>query len=100
MSIVNGNLDELDEIGEVDEIDEIDELDEFEEEERDSKLQPANSNVGEISVEINVEDLIAEIEADSPPRPKCEDKPARTRLEELLEEKRAAREFGEEDEFD
>ena len=92
-----GEIDEFDEIGEIGEVDEVDEVDEVE---HDSKDLPENSNVGEISVEINVEDLIAEIEANSPPRPKSEDKPARKRLEELLEERRATREFGEDDGFD
>jgi hypothetical protein len=103
MSAVNSYLDEIGEIDEVDELDELDELDkgnEPDENEQDSKDQLATSNVGETSVEINVEDLIAEIEAASPPRPKCADKPARQRLEELLEERRAARELSENDEFD
>ena len=97
MSVVNNYLDE---IGEIDEVGQVGEVDELDEDEQDGKDHLATSNVGETSVEINVEDLIAEIEADCPPRPKRTDIPARKRLEELLEERRAARELGEDDGFD
>ncbi|MDH3510209.1 MAG: hypothetical protein OER85_05055 [Gammaproteobacteria bacterium] len=103
MSTVNSYLHEIDEMGrsgEVDEVDATDELDEYEEDEPEDRDFLETANVGETSVEINVEDLIAEIEAASPPRPRCADKPARKRLEELLEERRAARELGEDDQFD
>lgn len=100
---VNSYLHEIDEmgrIGEVDEVAEIDDDDEHEQDEPEDKDFLETANVGETSVEINVEDLIAEIEADSSPRPRRADKPARKRLEELLEERRTARELGEDDEFD
>lgn len=103
MSAMNGYLDEIgeiDEVGQAGVADEIDEIDEFDDDELDNKDYEASSNVGEISVEINIEDLIAEIEADRPPRPISVEKSARKRLEELLEERRAARELGEDDEFD
>lgn len=103
MSIVNSYLDDIgdvDEIGEDDAIEESEESEELNEDEFDEKGNLATSNVGETSVEINVQDLIAELEEDLPPRPVASEKPARKRLEELLEERRAARELDDDDEFD
>jgi len=59
----------------------------------DAADEATTDNVGETSVEINVEDLIAEIEAESR---KTTDSPvssSRKRLDEILDEKRAAREL-------
>jgi hypothetical protein len=89
MSTVNSYLHEIDGMGrsgEVDEVDATDELDDYEEDELEDRDFLETANVGETSVEINVEDLIAEIEAASPPRPRCAE--------------RAARELGEDDQFD
>ena len=58
-----------------------------------------NANVGETSVEIDVEELIAELEADCGVTSKCESKDPRKRLECILEERRTARELEEIDEF-
>jgi len=70
-------------------------LDSTPEEEQTTKT----SNVGETSVEINVEELIAELETESD-RPGSNGHDARRRLEELLEERRIARELEELEEYD
>jgi len=57
------------------------------------------ANVGETSVEINVEELIAELEADIGASSGDSEKDPRKRIEKLLEERRAARELEEIDEF-
>ena len=56
-------------------------------------------NVGEISVEINVEDLISELEGDLGIDPSCKVSPSRKRLDEVLEERKIARELEEMDDF-
>lgn len=58
-----------------------------------------SSNVGDPSVELDVEEIIAELEADMGIEPRDEGQNARKRLEQLLEERRAARELDELDEF-
>lgn len=55
--------------------------------------EASTDNVGETSVEINVEDLIAEIEAESSEQADGRSSASRKRLDEILEEKRAAREL-------
>ena len=50
-------------------------------------------NVGDASVEINVEDLINEIELQGIPRQLDKEVAARRRLEELMEQRRAKREL-------
>ena len=55
--------------------------------------EPSTDNVGETSVEINVEDLIAEIEAESGSQSDPRGSSTRKRLDEILDEKRAAREL-------
>jgi hypothetical protein len=62
------------------------ELEEEEEEE-------ATDNVGDPSVEINVEELIHELEADGLVSRIDKEKSTRKRLEELMEKKRALREL-------
>ena len=57
------------------------------------------SNVGDPSVELNVEEIVAELEADMGKAPSDNHQNARKRLEELLEERRAARELYDLDEF-
>jgi len=91
---------EKDKVDAIDKTDAVDETGEFVEEDLDVDASPATSNVGETSVEIDVNDLIAELEADMPKRPESRKKPARKQLEDILEERRAAREIGEDDEFD
>ncbi len=60
----------------------------------------ASSNVGETSVEIDVEELIAELEADCNTSHASEGQSSRKRLEDILEERRVTHELGEMDEFD
>ncbi|MGI9343972.1 MAG: hypothetical protein ACR2QV_14120 [Gammaproteobacteria bacterium] len=58
-----------------------------------------SDNVGDPSVELDVEEIVAEMEAEmGTPSPR-DGKDARKRLEELLEERRAAREMGEIEDF-
>jgi hypothetical protein len=57
------------------------------------------SNVGDPSVELNVDEIVAELEADMGKPPSDKHQNSRKRLEELLEERRAARELDELDEF-
>ncbi len=75
-----------------------DEVDEFTDEEQTDDLNEQTANVGETSVEIDVEELIAELEADSGKSAGDGDDP-RKRLERILEERRADRELEEIDEF-
>lgn len=65
-----------------------------EEEEAEAEVEPAaeTDNVGDPSVEINVEELINELEVDGVTRP-CREQAAKRRLEELMEQKRAKREL-------
>ena len=96
---------DINDINEVDEIDEVDDLDETQD--PDSIEGPApggaksrqSSNVGEASVEIDVEDLIAELEADAGVKCVTDEQSARKRLERVLEERRASQEIEELDEF-
>lgn len=73
---------------------------EAEEQETEAAATPApTDNVGDISVEVNVEDLIAQIEAES----KTGAAPsgsARRKIEDIIEEKRIAREIMDLDDFD
>lgn len=65
-----------------------------------SALSAGTENVGETSVEIDIEELIAEFEGDSDHKPGMQDSSSRKRLEELLEQRRVAHELEELDEFD
>jgi len=56
-------------------------------------------NVGDISVEVNVEDLIAQIESEAKAGAGA-DGSARRKIEDLLEEKRIARDIMDLDDFD
>ena len=78
---------------------EIDEEDEEEAEDEDSEAAPETDNVGDPSVEINVEELIHELEVDGIARPSRE-QAAKRRLEELMEKKRAKRELEDFDDYD
>ena len=68
--------------------------------ELEAQSKSANtSNVGDPSVELNVEEIVAELEADMGKPPSGNHQNARKRLEDLLEERRAAREQYDFDEF-
>jgi hypothetical protein len=60
----------------------------------------STANVGETSVEIDVEELIAELEADRKASDPSEEHSSRKRLEDILEERRISDELDEIDEFD
>lgn len=73
---------------------------EAEEQEGETAAVPAaTDNVGDISVEVNVEDLIAQIEAESRTGAMPSGS-ARRKIEDILEEKRIAREIMDLDDFD
>jgi hypothetical protein len=75
---------------------------ESEAEEQDSEAgqpTPSTDNVGDISVEVNVEDLIAQIEAESKGGQPVTGS-ARRKIEDILEEKRVAKEIMDMDDFD
>lgn len=57
-------------------------------------------NVGDISVEVNVEDLLAQLEAESKGGDAAHGSSARRRIEDILDEKRVAREIQDLDDFD
>ncbi|RMF96011.1 MAG: hypothetical protein D6727_09365 [Gammaproteobacteria bacterium] len=78
-----------------DELDEDPELAENEDGEESS-----SDNVGETSVEINVDELIAEMEAEGIRTDHLHGNYARRRLEELMEQRRLARELGDFDDLD
>ena len=74
---------------------------EAEAEEEEAVAEPAaeTDNVGDPSVEINVEELIHELEVDGVTRPGRE-QAAKRRLEELMEKKRAKRDLEDFDDYD
>ena len=73
----------------------------FEDTEELSAAAAANTdNVGDASVEINVEELISEVEAAGLPTDHFQDGAPRKRLEELLEEKRMSKEISDFEDFD
>jgi hypothetical protein len=72
---------------------------EVEGEEGEAPAPAGTDNVGDISVEVNVEDLIAQIESESKGGP-APDGLARRKIEDILEEKRVAREIMDLDDFD
>jgi hypothetical protein len=78
-----------------------DEDDEESEEEGSTTTEAAaeTDNVGDASVEINVEELINELEVDGVTRPGRE-QAAKRRLEELMEKKRAKRELEDFDDYE
>jgi len=87
-------------IGDHDDPNEVDEIDdEFNDEESTNEPDLPTANVGETSVEIDVEELIAELEADSGVSSGSTEGDPRKRLEKILEERRAARELEEMDEY-
>ena len=80
---------------------ELDEEDEDDAEEEEAVAEPVaeTDNVGDPSVEINVEELIHELEADGIGRAGRE-QAAKRRLEELMEQKRAKRDLEDFDDYD
>ena len=80
---------------------EIEDEEEEETEEEAAVAEPAaeTDNVGDPSVEINVEELIHELEVDGVTRPGRE-QAAKRRLEELMEMKRAKRDLEDFDDYD
>ncbi len=80
---------------------ELEEEDEEDAEDEEAEAEPAaeTDNVGDPSVEINVEELIHELEVDGVTRPGRE-QAAKRRLEELMEQKRAKRDLEDFDDYD
>jgi len=81
---------------------EIEDEDDKESEEEDSgttEVAAETDNVGDASVEINVEELIHELEVDNGSHPGSE-KAAKRRLEDLMEKKRAKRELEDFDDYE
>ena len=97
------DLDE--ETAETAETEETEETEEAEAEEEDSgEEEPATpsetDNVGDPSVEINVEELIHEIEAEGESSRPGRELAAKRRLEDLMERKRSKRELEDFDDYD
>jgi len=76
-----------------------DEDEEEGEDEAEAEVTPETDNVGDPSVEINVEELIHELEVDGVGQVGRE-QAAKRRLEELMEKKRAKRELEDFDDYD
>ncbi|MBM4196215.1 MAG: hypothetical protein FJ197_03815 [Gammaproteobacteria bacterium] len=70
-----------------------------EEQDTDPAAVASTDNVGDISVEVNVEDLIAQLESESKGGP-VPDGLARRKIEDMIEEKRVAKEIMDLDDFD
>ena len=73
--------------------------DEAEDEETEAEATTETDNVGDPSVEINVEELIHELEGDGVARPGRE-QAAKRRLEELMEKKRAKQDLEDFDDYE
>ena len=78
---------------------EVEEEDDEEAEEEDGETATETDNVGDPSVEINVEELIHELEVDGVTRAGGE-KAAKRRLEELMEQKRSKRDLEDFDDYE
>jgi hypothetical protein len=81
------------------EVEEENNEEEAEEEDEAEPVVAETDNVGDPSVEINVEALIHELEVDGITRPSRE-QAAKRRLEELMEKKRAKRELEDFDDYE
>jgi hypothetical protein len=77
----------------------VEDEEEAEEEEAEAEPVAETDNVGDPSVEINVEELIHELEVDGVTRPDRE-QAAKRRLEELIEKKRCKRDLEDFDDYD
>jgi hypothetical protein len=78
---------------ETEETEETEEADEGEDDAEEAAAAPETDNVGDPSVEINVEELIHEIEAEGDSSRPGRELAAKRRLEDLMERKRAKREL-------
>jgi hypothetical protein len=78
---------------------EVEEEEEDDAEEGDGETVAETDNVGDPSVEINVEALIHDLEVDGVVRP-CREQAAKRRLEELMEQKRAKRDLEDFEDYD
>jgi hypothetical protein len=78
---------------------EIEDEEQEETEDEDTEVAAETDNVGDPSVEINVEELIHELEVDGVTRPGRE-QAAKRRLEELMEKKRAKRDLEDFDDYE
>jgi len=78
---------------------EVEDEDEEDAEGEEPEVAAETDNVGDPSVEINVEELISELEVDGVTRPDRE-QAAKRRLEELMEKKRAQRDLEDFDDYD
>lgn len=95
-------MDEADDLASpVADVDDVDDEDEAEAVAEGAELveTAATDNVGEQSIEINVESLIAELEAESRQGKAPEKKCARRKLEDFLERKRIARDLEDFEDF-
>ena len=79
---------------------ETDDLNDNDEEAAEDDGGEVTDNVGDPSVEINVENLIRELESDGFVSQLEKEKNARKRLEELMERRRAKRELEDFDDYD
>jgi hypothetical protein len=84
---------------EEEEIEEEDDEESEQEESSGGEAAAETDNVGDASVEINVEELIHELEDDGVVRPGRE-QAAKRRLEELMEKKRSKRELEDFDDYE
>jgi len=82
------------------ETEETEEADEGEDDAEESAAPPETDNVGDPSVEINVEALIHEIEAEGDTSRPGGELAAKRRLEDLMEKKRAKRELEDFDDYE
>jgi hypothetical protein len=80
--------------------DDLDDKIESDEPEQDDIDEDDTDNIGDPSIEINVEDLIHELEADGLVSRIDKEKNTRKRLEELMERKRAMRELEDFDDYE
>jgi len=92
-------IDETDETEEVEKA-ETEESSEGEEEVEETAAAPETDNVGDPSVEINVEALIHEIEAEGEASRPGRELAAKRRLEDLMERKRSKRELEDFDDYE
>ncbi len=77
-----------------------DEDDTFDEDESENvENEPATDNVGDPSVEINVEELLQTLESEHPGGLECKSNGARHRLEEIMESKRARQDLEDFDDY-
>jgi hypothetical protein len=82
------------------ETEEAEEAEESEDDGEEPAAAPETDNVGDPSVEINVEELIHEIEAEGDPSRPGGELAAKRRLEDLMERKRAKRELEDFDDYE